>query len=71
MEGKKRKTHAQDVIPEELNTVNAKNVSYTKLKSTVGFSTELSDSLKNCKLKKTSWKRDLERKYPTCNRKEN
>ena len=26
---------------------------------------------KNCKLKKTSWKRDLERKYPTCNRKEN
>ena len=35
---KERKTHAQDVIREELNTVNAKIVSYGKLKSTVGLS---------------------------------
>ena len=43
---KKRKTHAQNIIREELNTVNAKIVSYTKLKSTGGLSTELSDSLR-------------------------
>ena len=41
---KERKFHAQDVIREELNTVNAEIVSYAKLKSTVGLSTELSDS---------------------------
>ena len=33
----KRKTHAQDIIREEVNTVHAKIVSYTKLKSTVGL----------------------------------
>ena len=64
---KTRKIHAQDIIREELDTVNAKIVSCTKLKSTVGLSTELSDSLK----KLESRKRVLERKYPTCNRKQN
>ena len=59
---KKRKTHAQDVIPEELNTVNAKNVSYTKLKSTVGFSTELSDSLKKLQTQKNQLEKGFREK---------
>ena len=62
MEGKKRKTHAQDVIPEELNTANAKNVSYTKLKSTVGFSTELSDSLKKLQTQKNQLEKGFREK---------
>ena len=53
MKGKKRKTHAQDIIPEELNTVKAKIASYTKLKSTVGPCTKLSDSLKKTQLEKS------------------
>ena len=43
---KNKKTHAQNIFLEELNTQNAKIVSYTKLKSIVSPSTRLSDSLK-------------------------
>ena len=56
---KKRKTHAQDITHEELNTVNTKIVSYTKLKYTVGLSTELSDSLK----KLETWNNHLEKNF--------
>ena len=56
---KKRKTHAQDITHEGLNTVNTKIVSYTKLKYTVGLSTELPDSLK----KLETWKNHLEKNF--------
>ena len=59
---KKRKTHAQDIIREELNTVNAKIVSYTKLMSTVGLSTKLSDSLEILKTRKNQLEKSLRKK---------
>ena len=59
---KERKFHAQDVIREELNTVNAEIVSYAKLKSTVGLSTELSDSLKKLGTRKNQLEISLKKK---------
>ena len=59
---KKRKTHAQDIIHEELNKVNGKIVSYTRLKSTVGLSTKLSDSLKKLQTRKNQLEKSLRKK---------
>ena len=59
---KERKFHAQDVIREELNTVNAEIVSYAKLKSTVGLSSELSDSLKKLGTRKNQLEISLKKK---------
>ena len=59
---KRRKIHAQGIIREELNTLNAKMVSYTKVKSTVGLSTELSDSLKTLETRKHQLEKSLRKK---------
>ena len=59
---KRRKIHAQGIIREELNTVNAKIVSYTKVKSTVGLSTELSDSLKKLETRIHQLEKSLRKK---------
>ena len=68
---KKRTAHAEDIIREELNIVNAKILSYTNLKSTVGLSTELSNSLKKLETQKIQLERRVsERKYPKCNHKQ-
>ena len=59
---KTRKTHAQDIILKVLNTQNTKIVSFTKLKSIVGLSTALSDSLKKLETRKNQLEKSLRKK---------
>ena len=52
----------QDELREELNDINSKIKSYTRLKSTVGLSKELSVSLVNLRKEKDKLEKTLNRK---------
>ena len=58
---RKRKTPMQDEIWEQLNSINSKILSYSKLKKTVGLSKELMASLHNLETQKAKVEKKLKK----------